>query len=63
MKLTDKNLKDIEVYVTNNGNVGVDTLAETIAIKYELTHEMARNVVLTYAFVGSFMQQIKRLRQ
>ena len=63
MKLTDKDLKDIEVYVANNGNVGVDTLSETIAIKYELTHEMARNVVLTYAFVGSFMQQLKRLRQ
>lgn len=59
MKLTNKDLKDIENYVTENGNVGVDTLAETIAIKYELAPEMARNVVLTYAFVGSICNSLK----
>lgn len=62
MKLTNKDLKDIENYVTENGNVGVDTLAETIAIKYELAPEMARNVVLTYAFCRLKMQQLKSLR-
>lgn len=58
--LTDRDIRDIQKYVSSHSDLGIQILAEKIAGEYNMSYEDAKAVLVTFCFVNAIKGKEKK---